>query len=114
MPLTTRATRKRTPHSGTSSAAVRASRIAKGIPELQTAVAAGLVTAYRGGEIAKLAPDQQQVAVAQWSSRTLLRTEGQRVAARAIKQQLRKYARVNLKRIAAAIRDAIKAGTLSG
>jgi len=33
---------------------MRTRRIASGIPQLQAAVEAGLVTAYRGGEIAKL------------------------------------------------------------
>jgi hypothetical protein len=80
---------------------------ATAIPELQAAVKAGVVSTYRGGEIAKLSAAQQKIAVKQWAARHQYRRHGQAIAARVIRQQLRKYARMDLKRVAAAIRDAI-------
>lgn len=58
---------------------------ARAIPELQAALAAHQITLYRGGELAKLPPDQQEIAVAQWTARTRLRVEGQAVAAQVIR-----------------------------
>jgi hypothetical protein len=78
----------------------------KAIPELRAALKARQVTLYRAGEIAKLPASQQEIAVAQWVSRSLLRTRGQAVAARVIRKALRS-SKVDLSEIASAIRDAI-------
>ena len=107
--MITKAARKRTPHSGTSSAVMRERRIrSTAIPELRVALEAGLVTTYRAGEIAKLSADQQKVAVAQWAARHQYRTQGQAIAAKAILQALkRRRGKVDLGMVAAAIRAAI-------
>jgi hypothetical protein len=54
---------------------MRTRHIASGIPQLQAAVEAGLVTAYRGGELAKLPPGQQKIVLTQWTSRALMRRD---------------------------------------
>jgi hypothetical protein len=77
-----------------------------GIPELRAALAADQITRYRAGEIAKLPADQQQIALAQWVSRSLLRTRGQAIAARVIREALRS-SKVDLDRVASAIKRAL-------
>jgi hypothetical protein len=82
------------------------------IPELRVALEAGSITTYRAGEIAKLSADQQRAAVAQWAARHQYRTQCQAIAAKTILQALkRRRGKVDLGMVAAAIRDAIKAGT---
>ena len=109
--MITKAARKRTPHSGTSSAVMRERRIrSTAIPELRVALEAGLVTTYRAGEIAKLSADQQTAVLAQWTNRSLCRTRGQEIAAQVIRMALRRRSRVDLGEIASAIRAAIELG----
>jgi hypothetical protein len=74
-------------------------------PQLSV-IEAGQVTTYRAGELAKLHPDQQEIAVAQWVSRSRLRTQGQAIEAAVIRGALRS-SKVDLGEIASAIRDAI-------
>jgi hypothetical protein len=101
-------TRKRISHSGTCSAVMRARRIgASAIPEVRAAIEEGLLTIYRAGEIARLPADQQAVALTQWAARSEYRTQGQSIAAKAIRAYLRGHARVDLDRVAAAIRAAV-------
>jgi hypothetical protein len=80
----------------------------KAIPELQAALAAGEVSLYRGAEISKLPPWQQGCAVAQWRERSLLRSEGQRIAAATIRQVLQATRSINLDEVSAAISEAIR------
>jgi hypothetical protein len=110
---------------GTSSHLMRQARILeRGIPQLRTALQEGTITLYRAGEIAKLPPDRQEVALTQWVNRFLLRTQGQAIAARAIREELTRggteqggdgaRARaIDLDRVAAAIKNAIIAGTIA-
>jgi hypothetical protein len=97
---------------------MRQARILKrGIPQLRTALQEGEITLYRAGEIAKLPPDRQEIALTQWVNRFLLRTRGQAIAARAIREELKTPggreegtdgARApDLDRVAAAIKRAI-------
>jgi hypothetical protein len=86
---------------------MRTRLIASSVPQLQAAVEAGLVTAYRAGEIAKLPPAQQRAVLPQWTDRSLCRTQGQAIAAKMIRQELKRRTKVNLGRVAGAIRDAI-------
>jgi hypothetical protein len=88
---------------------MRTRRIASSIPQLQAAVEAGLVTTYRAGELAKLSPAQQKTVLTQWVNRGLMRAQGQAIAARVIRGALRRRAKVDLDKIAAAIRTAIRA-----
>jgi hypothetical protein len=78
-----------------------------GCPELRAAVEVGLISVYRAGEIAKLPATQQEAVVEQWTNRTLCRTEGAKIAAAVIRQELCRRSTGDLARIAAAIRDAI-------
>jgi hypothetical protein len=78
----------------------------KAIPELQAALEANQISLYRAGELTKLPPGQQEIALAQWVSRSLCRTEGQAIAAQVIRKALRS-SKVDLGEIASAIRDAI-------
>jgi hypothetical protein len=92
---------------------MRESRIRKhAIPQLQAALEAGEITLYRAGEIARLPPRQQEIAVAQWRDRSLLRTEGQAIAARAIREELMRRdvsrdSKIDLALIGSAIKKAI-------
>jgi hypothetical protein len=85
--------------------------LTRAIPQLRVALEAGEITLYRAGEIAKLPADQQEIAVAQWTARSRLRTQGQAIAARAIREELsRENARgskVDLNRVASVIKSAI-------
>jgi hypothetical protein len=91
---------------------MRENRIrANGSPPLRAAFAAGEISCYRAGEIAKLAPGQQEFAITQWTSRSLCRTRGQAIAAEVIREELTRRSEVDLARIAAAIRVAIR-GTI--
>jgi hypothetical protein len=76
-------------------------------PEVRAALASGQISLYRADEISKLPRDQQQTVVAQWTDRSLCRSQGQAIAARVIREALRRRAKVDLDKIAAAIRDAI-------
>jgi hypothetical protein len=90
---------------------MRARRLRRqGIVELREAVAAGLVTTYRAGEIAKLPANEQEIAVAQWASRSRLRNEGQAIAATAIGGFLKGSTDkpINLDHLSEAIRDTIR------
>ena len=101
---------------------MRQARILKrGIPQLRTALEEGTITLYRAGEIAKLPAAGQEVAVTQWVNRFLLRTSGQTIAARAIREELIRSSSgreegadgargraIDLDRVAAAIKNAIK------
>jgi hypothetical protein len=99
--------RRRRIYSGTPSRLMREARIrASGSPQLQAALAAGEITLYRAGEIARLPAREQKIALAQWVSRSLLRTQGQAIAARVIREALRS-SKVDLSVIVSAIRDAI-------
>jgi hypothetical protein len=85
--------------------------VASGSPQLQTALEANQITPYRAGEIAKLPSDQQEIALAQWVSRSRLRTRGHTIAATVIREELcRKHSRgskVDLDRVVSAIKRAI-------
>jgi len=86
---------------------MRTRRLAQhGSPALQAAVAAGLISVFRAGEIAKLHASEQELAVAQWSNRSLYRSQGQRIAANVIRQELGKP-KVNLNCTLSLIREAI-------
>jgi hypothetical protein len=80
---------------------------ARAIPELQAALKMNQITLYRAGEIAKLPAGQQEIAMAQWTSRSLCRSQGQEIAAAVIREELSRKSKVDLNRVAAAIRDAI-------
>lgn len=76
-------------HSGTPSRMMRTLRVFRhGSGALKAALAQGEITLYRAGEIAKLPSDRQEVALTQWVNRFGLRTRGQLIAARAIRQEL--------------------------
>jgi hypothetical protein len=86
---------------------MRARRVHQhGSPALRAAVEAGLVPAYRASEISRLPASQQEISVARWVNRSLLRTRGQAVAAGVIKRALRS-SKVDLSEISSAIRAAI-------
>jgi hypothetical protein len=94
---------------GTSSKVMRIRRIqAAASPEVRAALKARQITLYRAGEIARLPADQREAALAQWADLSRCRTEGQSIAARVIRRDLRRYARVDLDRIASAIRDTLR------
>src|SRR5271165_5493602 len=98
---------------GTSSHLMRQTRILeRGIPQLRTALQANEITLYRAGEIAKLPAAGQEVALTQWVNRFLLRTQGQAIAARVIREELTRGGRQlhnsDLDRVAAVIKNAIK------
>lgn len=76
-------------------------------PEVRAALASGQISLYRAGEISLLPSAQQEIALAQWASRSLCRTEGQAVAAQVIRKALCQESRVDLGEISAAIRAAI-------
>jgi hypothetical protein len=87
---------------------MRESRIrTRAIAQLRAALEANEITLYRAGEIAKLPVHQQEIAVAQWVSRSLLRTQGHAIAAGVIRGALSHASRVDLNQVASAIRDAI-------
>jgi hypothetical protein len=99
-------------HTDTSSKEMRENRIrTSGSPQLRAAFAAGEITCYRAGELAKLPPDQQKIVLTQWTNRSLCRTQGQAIAATVIREELcREHSRgskVDLDRIASAIKRAI-------
>jgi hypothetical protein len=85
----------------------------RGTPALQAAVASGLVTTYRAGEIAKLSVSEQEIAVAQWSNRSLARIQGQAIAALVIRGELGKAEIIDLDRILSTIREAVERGSPS-
>jgi hypothetical protein len=99
--------RRQRPQSGTPSRLMRRRRIASGSPALQAAVEAGLVTTYRAGEIARLPIHQQGEVLTQWADRALMRRDGSRLAAQVIRQELKRRTKVDLDRVAAAIKNAI-------
>jgi hypothetical protein len=80
----------------------------QGNPALQAAVKRKLITIYRAGEIAKLHVSEQEDAVRQWRNRSLRQSEGQRLAAWALRRELRRP-KVDLDRVLSAIREAIVA-----
>jgi hypothetical protein len=87
---------------------MRARQLARdGSPALQTAVKAGLITAYRGGEISRLPLREQEMAVEQWTNRSLARTQGQAIAVKVIRGFLTGGPSISLDELATAIRDAI-------
>jgi hypothetical protein len=107
---------------GTSSHLMRQARILKrGIPQLRTALQEGEITLYGAGEIAKLPAAGQEVALTQWVNRFWLRTRGQAIAARAIREELTRGSSateqgadgtraraIDLDQIAAAIKNAVR------
>jgi hypothetical protein len=86
---------------------MRTRRIASAIPQLQAAVEAGLVSVYRAGEISRLPVHEQETVVNQWTNRALMRRDGSRLAAKVIRRELKRRSKVDLSKIAAAIRTAI-------
>jgi hypothetical protein len=84
----------------------------RGSPQLQAAVAAGLITAYRAGEISRLPLHQQEIAVAQWASRSRLRIQGHAIAAAVIREELTDDSKIDLDRVVTAIKRAITNSTL--
>jgi hypothetical protein len=99
---------------------MRQARILKrGIPQLRTALQEGEITLYRAGEIAKLPPDRQEIALTQWVNRFLLRTRSQAIAATVIREELTRGSgteqgaddargrAIDLDRVAVAIKRAI-------
>lgn len=62
----------------------------RGSPQLRAALAAGHITLHRADEIAKLSLHQQESAVDQWSNRSQHQIQAHALAARAIRQELRK------------------------
>ena len=76
-------------------------------PKVRAALASGQISLYRADEISKLSASEQEAALAQWTDRSLCRSQGQAIAARVIREALRRRAKVDLDKIAAAIRDAI-------
>jgi hypothetical protein len=81
---------------------------ARAIPQLQAALEANEITLYRAGEIAKLPASQQEIAVAQWVSRSLFRTRGQAIAAQVIREFLGDSQPISLAELSAAIRATIR------
>jgi hypothetical protein len=79
----------------------------RAIPELQAALKMNRITLYRAGEIAKLPAGQQEIVLAQWTNRSLCRSQGQEIAAAVIRKELKRTSKVDLDRVASAIRDAI-------
>jgi hypothetical protein len=101
--------RKRRP--GTSSKEMREARIrTSGNPQVRAAFEAGEITCYRAGEISRLPVHEQEPVLepvlAQWTNRSLCRTQGQRIAAEVIRKALRR-SKVDLGEIACAIRTEI-------
>jgi hypothetical protein len=94
--------------SGTSSRVMGYRRVyTHGIPELATALEAGLLTEYRAGEIARLAdPLAQQSALKIWTERSLVRTQTQASAAAALRGYLANSSRVDLSEACSVIRAA--------
>jgi hypothetical protein len=83
-----------------------------GIPELTTALEAGLLTEYRAGEIARLAdPLAQQSALKIWTERSLVRTQAQASAAAALRGYLANSSRVDLSEVCSIIRAAVRSGS---
>jgi len=95
---------------GTPSAEMRRRRLEQhGSPALQAAVASGHLTIYRAGEIAKLPAREQEIALAQWTERSLRRTQGHAIAAAVIRRELRN-SKVDLDWVLSAIRVAVAVG----
>jgi hypothetical protein len=86
---------------------------ARAIPQLRDALAAGDISLYRAGEISKLPAEQQECAVAQWRERSLLRSEGQRIAADTIREVLQAPRSIDLDEVSAAISEAIRSSRAS-
>jgi hypothetical protein len=86
---------------------------ARAIPQLRDALAAGEISLYRGAEISKLPSWQQECAVTQWRERSLLRSEGQRIAADTIRELLQATGSIDLDEVSAAISEAIRASRSS-
>jgi hypothetical protein len=76
-------------------------------PEVRAALASGQITLYRADEISKLSANEQEAVLAQWASRSMMRTRGHAIAARVIRRELTRRSRVDLARIAATIRAAV-------
>jgi hypothetical protein len=98
-------------HRGHQARLMRQARIRqRAIPQLQTALEANEITLYRAGEIAKLPLHQQEIAVAQWRTRSLLRMQGQAIAATVIREELTRgscNSKIDLALVASAIKRAI-------
>jgi hypothetical protein len=84
---------------------------ASAIPQVRAALKARQITLYRADELAKLPASEQEIAVAQRVNRSLLRTEGQAIAAAVIRKVLKRGSKVDLGEIASAIHDAIALAT---
>jgi hypothetical protein len=76
-------------------------------PEVRAALKAGQISLYRADEISKLSASEQEAVLAQWTARTMMRNRGHAIAARVIRRELTRRSKVDLARIAAAIRAAI-------
>jgi hypothetical protein len=86
---------------------MRLARVKKrAIPPLRMALEGGDITLYRAAEIARLPAREQAAAVAQWTVRFLRRTEGQRIAATVIREELANP-EIDLDGILSAIREAV-------
>jgi hypothetical protein len=73
------------------------------------------VTLYRAGEIAKLPASKQETAVAQWTNRFLMRTEGQAIAARVIREELARANKpISLDELSELIREAVHRAPVVG
>ena len=81
------------------------------IPLVRLALQANEITLYRAGEISRLPRLEQPGALAQWSNRTLRRSEGQAIAAGVIRRELGKT-QVDLDGTLALIREAIAGQSL--
>jgi hypothetical protein len=95
--------------SGTASRVMRYRRVyIHGIPELATALEAGLLTEYRAGEIARLEPQAQQSALTIWTTRARQKQLSAAIAAVALRQYLAGSSRVDLDEACSAIRGAVE------
>jgi hypothetical protein len=74
---------------------------------------AGEISLYRGAEISRLPPWQQECAVTQWGERSLVRVQGQALAARVIHGLLKGAGSINLDEVSAAITEAIRSSRSS-
>lgn len=101
-------------HSGTPSKLMRRRRVAKGIPELGTALSDGLLSEYRAGEISRLPPREQKIALAHWTGRALAARDGQRLAAAVLRSYLAQHTgRVALDELCNVIRAEMRTTTTS-
>jgi len=93
---------------GTASRRIRLVRVRRGaIPPLRMALDAGEISLFRASEIARLPLQKQPLAVEQWSHRSLRRTQGQAIAAQAIREALTRGSKIDLAEVLEAIRSSV-------